>query len=244
MPIGSGVGCVEHLHHLEVQRADLERLPEQLAGIVLHREEAEYLEELRQQGRILVAEDMRVVGVGRSALEALGHELLEPRLANPVELPAVVDRELGGIGEKGFAGGGRGPGGRVEREVRTAAAAARARHRRESVPDCGSPAHQRLEGVGIEVDVRDRAEERLDCEDPRLAIFESGRAGLRRVPADSLQEMEQGVHEDSGDGILAADAEPVAAFALVRLFALIAEHLRHLPFRTRDRAGMSRMSGG
>jgi len=222
VPEGARVGRIEQLHRAQVHLAALENEPQgRLEGDLAVGQRGQRLVDEGEDGRVLLAEDLGVVRVGRDALGAEEQGVLERedvgacrRVGLQPHAFALGDEPLEGAG--GLEG--KRIGGRAEASAGSLHLADEAVAGFHGLPD------ESHEALRVEVHVGQRREERLDREDVGLTIDDahSPCLGCRGREPDKCvdQEVLQG-----GDVVrLAADAPLRAGLALRRLLALVTEH--------------------
>jgi len=224
MPVCARVGRVEQLHDAQVHLAG----PEREADPVLEPEVA--VGESREQfvleridRRIRVAEHTGVVGVRGDTLEAVYGGLLE---GLDVLVAAMVGEDPDSLTLRHEL---LDCGGRLERDSRVIGGhdatrcfylgAQRRVHLRATSDDASDVR-------SVEVDVRDGREERAVHELISHVIADAHSRSRDRDGRDPLQLVQQEVLQHRHLGRLAADADGRAAYAFVRLFTLVTEHVR------------------
>ena len=184
------------------------------------------MERRRRRPGVFLAEQMRVIGVGGGALEAVRDELLEAGDVAPEPLASArvsIARDPGGRGLRC-----RGPASmRRGRQSSRRLPGLRARvliERFRLVANGCRLLDENREVFGIEIDVRHGRKERLDREHVDVAV---ARAQLRRavrVHRNALGRVQQDVLQRRGRRVLAADAGENAARPFRGLLALVTEH--------------------
>ncbi|MGC4119087.1 MAG: hypothetical protein QM765_31885 [Myxococcales bacterium] len=230
--VGAGVGVVEERHDLEVELAHAQGGGQQLLGLeaLLGGQVEQLVEEPVDLAR-LAAEDGGVLGVGGGALEPVEDELGQAGrvLADAGDLG--LDGGGASLGEQALAvlGGDEG-GGPVELLGRGLLLVARRGVERAGLLQrLAQVAEDGDEVVGVEVDVGDRGEQRLDHRAAERVVVLAEHVGAVGVHRDALGGVDHQVLQGAGDRVLAAVADALAALAADGLFTLVAEALHRTP---------------
>ncbi|KAF5033274.1 hypothetical protein DSECCO2_608440 [anaerobic digester metagenome] len=222
MAVGPGVGRVEQLHGPQVHFAALEHEPDPRAEVLVRGEGGgqAFVQEV-VHGRVFLAEDGGMVGVGGHALEAEEQRVLEGEDVG-VGLGDVLEAVLPALGDQAGEVRGRAEGGRAFGQLGGEAGG-------QGVALGHGFLDPGLEVRRVEVDVGERGEKRLGEKASRLErhVLARGLGGGGRL-AQARQGIDEQILEVRDLGFLAAHAELVATGSLGRLFALVAKHIRVL----------------
>ena len=225
--VGARVGRIEKLHRAQVHLAALQHQSQgRLERDRPVGKRGQRLMDERIDGRVFLAQDLGVVGVGRDALDAEEQRVLQGENVGVCRRVGLESRRFP-LGDKPLEGSCR-----LERE-RVDAREAPARcldfpGEHVAVFDCLPD--QGHESRRVEVHVRQRREERLHREDVRLAIDDALPPRLVRRGRQPDEGVDQEVLQGGHVVRLAADAPLRAGLAFYRLLALVTEHGQTPPF--------------
>jgi len=243
VPVRAGIAGVQHAHGLQVYFAHPKRHGRQCIDVRgLRSQERQRLVEEGIELLVLLAENHRVIRVGRHAFQAVQHQSLKTcdvraqaldsfgdpgRLAQADQLIEVLGRfprtDLGeGLGLPGALAG------------LVVEALDLARYR-------GCLADQARQALGVEVDVRHRREQRFENENVNFTISGPKLPGRMGVSGDVLGRENQQVLQGGRLGILSAYAVRSTSLPTGRLLTLVTEHAHRMaPFSL----GWSLSTGG
>ncbi len=226
--VGAGVGGVQQGHHLEVHLAAAKGEAQQFLRrpAVGPREVVQRLVDERVDLVALLAQDHRVIGVGRHALEAVGQQFLKTGHVGPQLGQTLVDGEGLALGEHRVHGCAGHEGRRAPRRFDSAprlAGGLLVRGAGFGLHLLGL-LHQANQPLGIEVDVGHGAEEGLQRVAVHRRVLDAQLPGAVGVHGDALGRVQQQVLEHGGLRVLAANSRDGAGGSLGGLLTLIAEH--------------------
>ena len=220
--VGAGVAGIEQLHGLEVDLAGLEHERHALLhGHPLGQHGGQGLVAEGGHGRVGLAEDGGVVGIGGNALEAVEHGLLE-RADVLVRVQVFDQVQRLALGDQIGHAAGRDEAGRCLAAV--ALATGGRNLGLHGLAQFDGAFDQGDEPLRVEIDVGQGGEDRLVGEAVGGVIDDAQPAAFLGVQGETLHGVDEQILEIGDLLVLAADADDAAAGSLGGLFTLVAKH--------------------
>jgi len=228
MAVGFRIGRVEQLHRLEVDLARLEGFGQQIVGVGRARGQiVEHLVKGRIQGRVFLAQNLRVVCISARPLEAIDDQLLQAGRGIAQLLDPMRDGDLLPPGDQSRKIVRPFPPrhGTTQCLRRLARLLGRLFVELLSLGlDRGRLLEKGAEPPWIEIDIRQRTEQRPDHKHVDVAVPRAQFCGPMGVAGEVLGRVDQEVLQRRGLRVLAADPPRRAAAAFRRLLTLVTEH--------------------